>query len=308
MTTELLAPAPANPVALYLARQGSDHGRRTQAGALVKAAEILSGGRMTVDVLPWTALRYEQLIGLRAHLAARYAPAYGARILCAVRGVLREAWKTGLLETDPYYRAIAVPGIKGDRLPKGRALSADELAALFTAIRRDRSLKGVRDLALVGIMFTAGLRSTELARLQRSGCTEGTVLRFVGKGNRERAVPIPQTTGAVLVEWIALSGRVLGLTDGPVFLTFTVMGELQARALRPDAVFDILGRRVRDAGIAHCAPHDLRRTYATTLLAKGARLEVVARLMGHLNPKTTALYDKSGATAEAAAANLLEVP
>ena len=101
---------------------------------------------------PWHALRYQHTQALRASLAERYAPATANKHLAALRGVLKGAWRVGLVESEDYHRAVDLEGIRGEVLPAGQELQAGELRALFTAYGEDQTAAGCRDAALLAVL------------------------------------------------------------------------------------------------------------------------------------------------------------
>ena len=107
-----------------------------------------------------------------------------------------------------------------------------------------------------------------------------------------------------LREWLAARGE----RAGPLFVPISKRGRLLARRLTDKAVTWILSVRATEAGVAPFSPHDLRRTFISTLLDAGADLATVADLAGHANIATTAKYDRRGEAAKRKAAALLTVP
>ena len=140
------APPSRNPAAVYLASLGAGS-RRMMRRALDLVAEVASGGRADAETLPWHGLRYQHTAAIRAALADRFAPATTNKALAALRGVLREAWRLGLLSAEEHARAADLKGVKGVRLPAGRGLSAGEIRALFLACAADPVPEGARDAA-----------------------------------------------------------------------------------------------------------------------------------------------------------------
>jgi hypothetical protein len=121
-------PADRHPVHAYLAHLTAAGSRRTMRTALATATALLSGGRADAETLPWWGLHYQHMSALRTRLVARaYAPATGNRILTAVRGVLKECWRLGLMPLEQQVRACDLLVIRGSRLPKGRRLTEQEL-------------------------------------------------------------------------------------------------------------------------------------------------------------------------------------
>jgi integrase/recombinase XerD len=154
-------PAERHPVAVYLASLASGS-RRTMRQSLSVIANLVSGGRADTRTLAWEKLRYQHTQAIRTALAERYAPGTTNKMLAALRGVLKEAWRLGLMDAENYHRAVDLRAIKSQTLPRGRALTAGELRALFEACA-DGTKAGVRDAALLAILYAGGLRRSEAA-------------------------------------------------------------------------------------------------------------------------------------------------
>ncbi len=127
--TEAL-PADRHPAFTYLARL-SPGSRRTMRQALDTVAGIVSGGVLDAETMRWEVLQYSHTTAIRSALAERYASSTANKMLAALRGVLKESWRLGLVDAETYHRAADLPCIRGERLPRGRALSTGELRSLF---------------------------------------------------------------------------------------------------------------------------------------------------------------------------------
>lgn len=321
-----------HPVGAYLARLARSS-RRTQEGALHAVAQLLTNGRADAWRLPWHRLRRPHLLTLHALLreprpglpltptqqdgerAARamptarppYAPATANRMLVALRGVLKECWRAGLLPEEDYRRLVDdLPAIKGSRPPKGRALEQPEVLALLEVCGADPRPGGVRDGAIIALLVSTGLRRAELVALQRGDLDRrATTLTVRGKGDRVREAPVPSAARAWLMRWLALRGD----QAGPLFHPIAHHDHLQHdRALHPASLPRLLERRVRAAALASAMPHDFRRTFITSLLDAGTDTLLAQRLAGHASPTTTARYDRRTAAAARQAAEHLPVP
>jgi site-specific recombinase XerD len=216
---------------------------------------------------------------LRRYLASlgtrRLARATVARKAAALRCYFAWLVRSGRLGSDPSKSLRAPSG--GGRLP--RVLSNGEMGALLDAPMT--TVIDVRDHAVLELLYAAGLRVSELCGLDRDGVDlRGRTVRVLGKGGKERRVPIHETAAAALSRWLE-EGR-------------------EAMAGPPEAVFvnrrgarlgtrDV--RRILDARAASPThPHALRHTYATHLLDGGADLRVVQELLGHASLATTQIY------------------
>ena len=299
------------------------------------------------EAFPWEAFRAEHAKAVRAALAERYKYTTANKQLSALRGVLREAWELGLMETEHYHRAAAVRAVKGSSASAatGRSLARGELRALIEAClapvppRKGEPAvvteKGRRDAALVALGYGCGLRRDELATLA-VGDLDLAQRRVTvrGKGNKTRVVPVPPGAFHALRDYLDV--RTAGLTrsepslpasihkettaatppadavpaDTPLFVRARRGGRLAAGApaLTGQAVYHVLRTRGSEAGVGAFSPHDLRRTYVGDLLDEGADLAVAQQLAGHASPTTTAGYDRRGERAKAQAAARLDVP
>lgn len=290
-------PADRHPAAVYLARL-APRSRYTQRGALATMASLLAPG-CPLEAFPWQALRYQHTAALRALLVARYAPATASRMLAALRGVLREAWRLGLLPGEDYRRAVDLERVRGSRLPAGRALEPEELARLSLAA--GEGPRGDRDRALLALLYGAGLRRAEACALAWGAVATGAV-RLVGKGGREREVPLPGWARESLEAWAGRGGR-----EGAILRSVGQRGRI-GPSLSPTGALQALQALARRAGVDRLSPHDLRRTYVSALLDAGADLASVQALAGHSSPATTAIYDRRGERARKAAAEKLPKP
>lgn len=301
------AAADRHPALVYLARMAPGS-RRTMRAALETIARLASYGRADVETLPWHLLRYQHTAAIRAALAARYAPTTANKHLAALRGVLRECWRLGLTPAEDYQRAADLEGVRGERLPVGRALSAGELRALFDACARDSLThpeRAARDAALLALLYGGGLRRSEAVALEVADYSAETgELRVRGKGAKERIVYATNGAADALAAWLELRGP----APGPLFLPIDKSGRIAYRRLSDQAVLGIVRRLAREAGVQQFAPHDARRSFISDLLDAGADIASVQRLAGHANVQTTARYDRRGERAKRKAAELLHVP
>jgi site-specific recombinase XerD len=218
-----------NPVMVYLSRIAPGS-RRTMAGALKTILEIGGGngtdsaGAVLLSVsegrFPWWEMRYQHTQAIRAALAGRYAPSTANKILAALKGVLKECWRLGYMDAEAYHRAIDLEPVKGERLPRGRALTRVELDLLFTSCRSDTSPIGRRDLALLSVLYGAGLRRQEVAELDVGSYDPATSrLTVSGKGNKRRTVYIKNGQRAALEAWIEVRGSAWKDTHSPCGLS-----------------------------------------------------------------------------------------
>jgi len=307
--------ADEQPAAVYLAGLALGS-RRTMRAALHTVAALLSGGDCDAFSLQWGALRYQHAAAVRAILAERYAPATANKMLAALRGVFKAAWRLGQIPTAEYQRAVDLSPVRGETLPRGRALAAGEMRALFALcweeIGQDGRQKpsGVRDAAFLGVLYGGGLRRAEVVALDAKDYESetGTLTIRSGKGRKARVTYLPSGARRAMTAWLELRAAVLPLEEGPLFVPILKGGRLVARRLTDQAILAMLLKRARQAGVKHLSPHDLRRTFISDLLDAGADISTVQKLAGHANVTTTTRYDRRGEAAKQKAAELLHVP
>jgi len=225
---------------------------------------------------------------LRAFLASihkRLKARSVARKLSAIRGFYRFAVRRGWLEANPAAR-LGLP-VTDKRLPVH--LDPDEVLALLAAPQGDDPLTS-RDRAILEVLYGAGLRVSELTGLDwvDVDLAERT-LRVLGKGSKERLVPIGRPACKALTDWSAQRQQLLHKANSPdvqaVFLN-RFGSRLSDRSVRR-----MLDKRIVQAGIQFdISPHALRHTFATHLLMAGADLRAIQELLGHASLSTTQTY------------------
>lgn len=296
-------PSSQNPALVYIAQLGSEESRRTMHQALNAVADIAHPGADLYS-MPWAALRREHTQAIRARLAEMHNYQTANKILSALRQTLKEAWRLGQMSAEDYMRAADLRNVKGDKPDQaaGRALSLGELMALVASCN-DGTPAGIRDAAILAVAYSCGLRRAELVNLDIEQYKDG-VLTVRGKRNKIRTVPIENGAQAALHDWLALRGD----EAGALFWHIRKGGALVNRRMTTQAIYIIMARRAKAAGVSEFSPHDMRRTFAGDLLDAGADISTVQKLMGHSNVATTAGYDRRGERAKKDAAKRLHFP
>jgi integrase/recombinase XerD len=224
---------------------------------------------------------------VRAHLAVLadrgLAPRNQARALAAVRSYLRWIVRELRLREDP----AAHVHIRRHQGGLPHALGKGEAARLVTATvpggRRPQ-----RDLALLELLYACGLRVSEAVGLKTHEANlEAGYVTVIGKGGKERVVPLGQHARDAIVQY--LGGERPRLLRGKASLWLFVRAG--GRPLSRQTVWKLVRTRARAAAVdAHVSPHTLRHTFATHLLGGGADLRVVQALLGHADIGTTQIY------------------
>jgi integrase/recombinase XerD len=229
----------------------------------------------------------DDLSAFAASLAERgMAASSRARVLVAVRRLLRFAEERGDFDGG----VLEVLQAPKQRRTLPRVLRPEETVALIEAARGDDAL-GLRDAAMLELLYGAGLRVSELVELPLAAVDlRARLLRVVGKGQRERVVPIGETAADALDLYLDEGRpRLLGARadrDRAVFLS------RRGRRMTRQNFFARIRRHARAAGIdqERVSPHVLRHAFATDLLEGGADLRAIQSMLGHADLSTTEIY------------------
>lgn len=210
-----------------------------------------------------------------------------ARRASAVRVFTAWLARTGHTTTDP--GALLLSPKLARTLPSVlRADEAEDLINAATAVADDGTPAGVRDVAVLELLYATGVRVGELVGLDLDDVDpERRVVRVLGKGRKERSVPYGSPAAQAVERWLR-HGRPAVVTDasGPALFLGVRGGRLDQRVVR-----EMVHRRLSEVpGAPDMGPHGLRHTAATHLLEGGADLRTVQELLGHASLSTTQLY------------------
>ena len=206
-----------------------------------------------------------------------------ARHLVTLRGFYQYLHQTGVIDTNPA-KMIDLPK-SGLMLPE--VLNVDQVARLL-ATPDLRTPLGMRDAAMLELIYAAGLRVTELIQLKIAAVNlEAGFVRVLGKGDKERVVPIGRKAMVAIRNYLA-QGRPFQLKNGSSPYLFI------GRAARPitrQGFWKLLRAYAIKAGIKQrVTPHSLRHSFASHLLEGGADLRAVQIMLGHVDIATTQIY------------------
>ncbi len=300
-------PADHNPALRYLARLAPGS-RRTQHVALDRIAGLVTGGTATAVTIPWHSLNDQQTQAIRSDLATRFAPTTTNRMLAALRGVLKEAWRLDLMDAEMYHRAVSLENVAWSTPPRGRTLAITEIRALFEACAEDPTPAGVRDAALLTVLYAGGLRRSEVVALDVGDydSSSGALTVRSTQKNRERIVYATDGAAEALERWTMIRGT----HPGPLFVPINKGQKILIRdqRMRDQSIYSALLKRGQQAKVTAFSCQDLRRTFISRLLEAGADLATVQRLAGHCSVTTTQRYDQRSEVSKRALARMLQVP
>ena len=270
---------------LKAARRFSPHTIAAYRRDLTRVLDLAAGEGKPVAPAAWDQPLLER--AMRDLFRTGHAATSTARALAAWRSFGRFCVRRELLPTDPA-RALPFP-----RLPKRlpRTLPKLDLNAALDQLARSTDAATARDLAVLEMTYSSGLRISELVGLHRGDLDRNArLLRVRGKGRKERVTPIGERALAALDRYLATEARESGPRDEPLFL-----GRSRAsgadRTLSPRTVQRLVRRRL--AAVASglgVTPHALRHSFASHLLDAGADLRAIQELLGHASLSSTQVY------------------
>ncbi|MCA1307962.1 site-specific tyrosine recombinase XerD [Microbacterium esteraromaticum] len=238
-------------------------------------------GVATTDAI--TATIVSEFIAERSSAQPAPAATSLARLQSAVRGWHRFLAREGIAQDDPSARLR--PPKTPQRLPK--ALTIEQVERLLAAPAPDEPI-GIRDRALLELLYATGARVSEVVSLDVDDLAHSDVLRVRGKGDKERIVPVGSYARAAVEAYLtrvrpALAAK--GAASARLFL-----GARGAPLSRQSAWLVIRAAAERAQIVADVSPHTLRHSFATHLLQGGADVRVVQELLGHASVATTQIY------------------
>ncbi|MEX0744624.1 MAG: site-specific tyrosine recombinase [Phycisphaeraceae bacterium] len=232
----------------------------------------------------WTALNHGRIADhLQALERQGLAGSSIARHVATIRVFGRFLAAVGHLPDNPAEQ-LTQPAA-WQRLPT--VFSQEQVKSLLAAPDASEPL-GLRDIALIEMLYAAGLRASELANMEVSWLhPELGICRVVGKGNKERIVPVGKPALSAVARYLR-DARPTLLKEGQA--TNRLFVSRTGGPITRVVVWQIIKRHARRVGLTAAYPHMLRHSFATHLLAGGADLRVVQDLLGHSNLRTTQIY------------------
>jgi integrase/recombinase XerD len=206
-----------------------------------------------------------------------------ARVLAGVRGIHKYWLLENLTNDDP--AASVKPPKAPRRLPK--AITVDQVEALLNAVGGDDPVQ-VRDRAILELLYATGARITEIISLDLDDLVDPTLLRVLGKGSKERLVPVGRFAQTALEAYLVRTRPLLAVNGKGAPALF--LNQRGGRLSRQSA-WQIIHDASQAANLpGEISPHTLRHSFATHLLEGGADVRVVQELLGHSSVATTQIY------------------
>ena len=210
-----------------------------------------------------------------------------SRRTASIRSFTAWAYRRGYLDSDP---GLLVTSARGDqKLPQVQTPSdtAELLSYAATRTREENSPAAIRDWTILETIYATGIRVSEVCSLDTTSIDQqGMTLRVIGKGNKERVVPFTRACLSALQAWLSHGRPSLAIPEAGRAL---FVGD-KGRRIDPRVIRAMIHRMCAQAGVRDLAPHALRHTAATHILAGGADLRAVQEMLGHSSLQTTQRY------------------
>ncbi len=284
----------SNPVDYALVNKSSN-GRRSYISRLNQVAKLFHFAHY--KEVPWHLFRHEHMRYVMSELKTRkLSTATVNTTVSTLRTVCREAFKIGQLNGDDFARILNVKLEADYRPPSGRYVSQTEIDTLVSTCTEDDNSSGIRDIAIIGLLYMCGLRRSEVTALivgdfDRSDSS----ISVRNKSNVRKCWPDAGTVAALL-DWLSARGAQNLENNSPLFTPVLKGGRIAVRAMTDQAVYNALGNRCLQAGVRSCTPQDLRGSFVTNLLDNDIDVITTQKLAGHLNLATTLRYDRRAST------------
>lgn len=167
-------------------------------------------------------------------------------------------------------------------------ISVDEITKIIETVKNKDDLESLRDYCIISILYTTGMRVSELINIKICDINDKEYITVFGKNSKERIVPIYNSTSQIVNEYI--SKIVFPSNDEQNFLFPSLKKPNQS--ITRQRVFQIIKKRTVEAGLDHekISPHKLRHAYATHMLESGVELIVLQQLLGHSDISSTQIY------------------
>lgn len=297
----------ANASTIYLASLQSANAKRTMTNQLNTIARLL--GYESHALVQWHLLKASHIAALKSTMLSTSSAATVNLRLSALRGVLKAAWRHGLLDTDTYMRLKDIENAKVNSVKAvtGRSLTTNELNKLIRSCINGTFL-GLRDATIIATAYYGGLRREEIVSLNVENVTKNDKGNYQvivkGKGNKTRTIYLTDSAAKLMHDYLNQRGTI----GGALFTRLSSNSTIHTGTrLSSQAIYKMLASRAAKSNIASFSPHDLRRTTISHHLDAGTDIALVAETVGHANINTTRRYDRRGEHAKEQASHNLKL-
>lgn len=269
--------------------------RPTIRSALGQAAEVLGWSSVAgrLENLPWHTLTADHLVHLKEAWESRLEPSTTSLYMHAVRGLAQSCLVHGLITSEAYVllKFVKVPK-SSNKVGRGRSVEKKYRDDLIANCLSDDRLQGVRDAAIIALLFGSGIRRSEAANLldQNINIDSGEIVLKV-KGSNTVTKHLTAWALPHLKAWRDVR-RAKGIYEGRFFNRISKSGTMSEKCITHRGIYYVLEQRSIRANLPFLVkPHDARRTMGTSMIEEHGEL-IAQRVLGHASLSTTKIYDK----------------
>ena len=237
------------------------------------------------DISDFESITHEEIILFLEGLYKTQSDSSISRILSTIRNFYKYLLRNDSIKKNPFIK------IKNPRLPgkEIRILDQEEVSRFLESIPSSTELQ-LRDRAMIELLYSCGIRVSEIINLRLSDIDlDEELIRFIGKGNKERIVPVSNTAKKYLIKYLNAARYKI---EGERKSDYVFLNKNGVKMSR-QGFWKILKRYSEKSGFdKNLYPHIFRHSFATHLLEEGADLRIVQELLGHSSISTTEIYTK----------------
>ncbi|MET1077609.1 MAG: tyrosine-type recombinase/integrase [Pseudomonas sp.] len=261
---------------------------------LQETANRLGFDDLALHEVPWQQLQPGHVTALVAALREDgYTPNTSSLYVNALRGVFNEAWRMSLISQEQLLKLRSVKAMAGTRLSQGRNLKRSLIRDLLDACAADPRPQGLRDAAIIALLYGTGMRKSESVNLDLAQVDfSERSLQVLGKGNKQLIKYAPAWAFERLQAWLNCRREQLpdGLGDDVFLFNRIRRGDhITRERISKHAIYYIARQRGLQVGV-RIMPHDFRRSFITRVI-EDHDLSIAQKLAHHSNIQTTAQYD-----------------
>ena len=268
----------------------SSSSRKAMQYVLQELADRLGLDDVPIEEVPWLKLDPSHVAALLSRMRDDgLAPSTASLYISAIRGIFNAGFVRKQIDGDTLARIRAVKSYRGKRLARGKNLKRNLIRDLMSACDNDDKPQGVRDAALIAILYGSGMRKAESVRFTVTDIDfEAGTIRVIGKNNKEMLKFLPPWVIERVQRWLALREQ---KAPGCEFLFNRIYrgGRIGFEPLGLDGVYFVVTQRGKEVGVK-ITPHDFRRSFITRIIDEHD-LSIAMKLADHSNISTTARYD-----------------
>lgn len=274
----------------YLNSCSSDKSRQRIESELKRLAKLMCLNH--IDNIDWPHFDRARVLELLSQPDLKKRTASSQNFtLSVIKRLCEEACYAKQLTDTQFLSIKRIPNFRSVRCPPPTCLTWADMSKMLHACLHDGTPKGIRDAAILAVGLGCGLRRSEIAELHTDNLDfTNSLVRVIGKGNRERYIGLNHCVQEYLQQWLRLRGK----GGSPYCFAPLDRGEhiITTRPLNDETIYLVVQKRSLSALGRHVCTHDLRRAFASHMLANHVDINTLRLVMGHSDIRTTQIYDR----------------